>query len=65
MFLRNMELLILGITRKLDHLHTIKQRSGDRICPIGGTNEKCFGKIKRKLQIVIGEMLILLRIQNL
>ena len=62
--LRNLQLLAIAVTGKLDHLHTIAQRRWNRSELIRGADEKNLRKIEGQIEIVIGESVVLFRIEN-
>ena len=58
-------LLFQGVTGQLDDLHAVQQRAGDGVTPVGGGDEHDLGKIERQVHIVIGEGVVLLRVEHL
>ena len=60
-----MFLLIFRISRDFHQLHTVKKRSRDSLNIICSSNKQYLGKILGNLHIVIIELTVLLRIQNL
>ena len=57
-------LLRIEITREPDHLHPVPQRFGDSREGIRGRHEKDVREIEVQLQVVIGEGLVLFRVQH-
>src|SRR5215831_14111500 len=54
-FVRDMQLFLAGVARQFDDLHTVTQRLGNRIHPVGRRDERDLGKIKGNVQVVIAE----------
>ena len=58
--------LLLGcIAGKVDDLHAVEQRARDGIVDVRGRDEEDFGKIEGNLQVMIREVLVLLRVEDL
>src|SRR5207245_348954 len=53
-----------GVTRQLDNFHAVPQRLRDGIHPVGRRNEQHFREVKRHVEIVIAERVVLLRIKH-
>ena len=65
MVLGDTELLRSGIGTKLNNLHTVKQRRSNGGGIIGSGDKQHLGQIHRKLNIMIGKGIVLLRVQRL
>ncbi len=65
MLAADVEFLIRRIAGKLDDLHAVQQRRRDGLQRIGRRDEEHIGKIVRQVEIVVGEGIVLLRVQNL
>ena len=65
MIFGNHQLLFVGIRAQLNDLHTVQQRSGNRIQRVGGGDKHYIGKVIGNFQIVVTIGMILLGIQNL
>ena len=63
--LRNFQLLAIAVTGELDYFHAIAQRRRNWSQLICCADEKDFRKIEGEIEIVIGERIILFRIENL
>src|SRR5690606_30200173 len=61
----DLQLLLLGIPAEMNDLHTVAQRAGDRLQFVGGRDEQHVAQVERHVEIVIVELGVLLRIQNL
>jgi len=57
-------LLVLQIARELDDLHAILQGVWDGVEHVGRGDEHHLGQVKRHLEVVIGERMVLLRIED-
>ncbi len=62
---RDLELLLLGVARQLEHLHAIAQRRRNRIEHVRGRQEQHLGEIERHVEVVIAERVVLLRVEHL
>src|SRR3989338_5603357 len=60
----NFQLLLVGVTGKLDNLHAVRKGRRDGIEQIGRANKEHVGEIKRQIQVMITEGVVLLRIQH-
>ena len=61
----DLDLLVLGVARQLDHLHAIAQRPRDRVQHVRGADEHHLAEVERHAEIVVAEGAVLLRIQHL
>src|SRR5579875_944554 len=61
----DMDFFIQGIARKFNHVHTVEQWAWNVVSHIAGADEKHLGKIKRNLQVMVNESVILGRIKYL
>ena len=61
----DLELVGSGISRKLDHFHTVQQRLRNGVCGIGRADEHHIGKIIGHVHVVIRKAEILLGIKDL
>ena len=57
--------LLIGITGKAEHFHSIEQWLWNGVQDIGGTDKKDIGKVVIDFQIMVVEIGVLFRIQNL
>ena len=64
MMLGDVKLLLLGVARKRDHLHAVKKRRRN-VVAVGSGHEHHVGEIHRNLHVVVGERIVLLRIEHL
>ena len=62
--LRDMELLFLGIARKLDDLHPVKERPRDGVEDVRRTDEHHPREVEREVEIVVSERAVLRRIEH-
>ena len=60
----NVQLLFSRVARQFDDFHAVPQRLGDGIHPVRRGDEQDLRKIKRHIQIVITEGVVLLRVEN-
>ena len=63
--LRDLRLLALRVARELDDFHSVEQRARDVLNEIGGRDEQHFAQVERYSEIVIGEVVVLRRIEHL
>ena len=63
--LGDLQLLLLGVARELDHLHPVAQRRGDRVQLVGGGDEQDPRQVERQVQVVVAEGGVLLGVQHL
>ena len=61
----DLELLFLGVTRELEHLHPIAQRRRHRVEHVGGRDEEDLGQVERDVEVVVAERVVLLRVEHL
>ncbi len=61
----DVELLPLGVARKLHRLHPVQQRAGDVLEEVGGADEEHLAQVERHAEVVIGEAVVLRRIEHL
>src|SRR6185436_17700515 len=54
-----------GVARKIHDLHTVEERSGNVLDEIRGGNKQHFAQIERNAEVVIGEGVVLSRIEHL
>ena len=59
------ELLIQGIAAQLDYVHPIVQRPGYAGGVVGGSDEKHLAQVKGHIDIVVGKLAVLFRVQHL
>ena len=62
--LRDMDLLLFGVSGQLEDLHAVAQRLGNRIEPVRGHHEDHLRQVKRHVEVVIAERRVLLRIEH-
>src|SRR5690554_541899 len=60
----NVDLLVFGVTRNPDDLHTVQQRRRN-IHGVGGTHEHHIGKVVIHFQVMVVEGVVLFRVQDL
>ena len=65
MTLRDLELLARSVALELDDLHTVQQRRRDRVEGVCRADEEHVTEIIRYVHVVIGEAVVLLRIEDL
>ena len=63
--LGDLELVLVGIARKLDDLHAGEECGRDRVEDVCRRDEEELREIERNVQIVVAEGMVLLRIENL
>ena len=63
--LRDRELLALGVAGEVDDLHAIEQRARDVLDEVRGRDEHHLGQIERHAEVVIGERVVLRRVEDL
>ena len=63
--LRDLELLLLGIARQLEHFHPVAQRRRNRVEHVRRRHKQHFRQIERHVEIMIAERVVLLRIEHL
>ncbi len=59
------KLLQVDLTRNLYNFHTVQKRTGNSIQRIGGNNKEYLRDIEGKIQVVVPEGIVLLRVQYL
>ena len=64
MTIRDLDLLFLRISREVDDFHSVFERGGDGVHHIPGRDEEDLREIERKVNVVIPERVVLLRIEN-
>jgi hypothetical protein len=62
---RDVELLVLGVTREVDDLHAVLQRRRDRVEQVRRRYEHHVGQVERHFEIVVLERVVLLRVERL
>ena len=65
MLLGDLHLLLQRIARHLDQLHAVEQRLGNILRAVGRGDEQHLRQIERRVEIVIGERVVLRRIERL
>ena len=65
MTLRDLELLARSVALELDDLHTVQQWRRDRVEGVCRADEEHVTEIIRYVHVVIGEAVVLLRIEDL
>ena len=63
--LGDLDLLVLGVAGKLDHLHAVAQRPGDLVEHVGRADEHHPRQIERHREIVVAERGVLLGVEHL
>src|SRR6266576_915715 len=63
--LRDAELLVLGVARQRDDVHAVEQRRRDRVERVRRADEERLREVERQVEIVVAEVLVLLRIEDL
>src|SRR6185295_12355444 len=63
--LRDLQLLTLGVSREIHGLEPVEQWPGDILREIRGCNEQDLGVIKRRTEVVVGERVVLRRVEDL
>ena len=63
--LGDLDLLVLGVAGKLDHLHAVAQRPGDLVEHVGRADEHHPRQIERHREIVVAERRVLLGVEHL
>ena len=58
-------LLLGGVPRDVDHLHAVAERAGYRPRVVRGGEERDPGQVERDAEVVVGERVVLLGVQNL
>ena len=53
--LRDLELLVLGVARELDHVHAVEQRPRDRVQLVRGADEQHLREVEREVEVVVAE----------
>ena len=61
----DLQLLLLGVARQLQHLHAVAQRWRDGVERVGGGDEHHLGEIEGQIEVVVAEGVVLLRVQHL
>src|SRR6266516_7655332 len=62
---RDPELLVFGVAREVDHVHAVEQRRRDRLELVRRADEEHLREVERQIEVVIAEVLVLLRIEHL
>ena len=62
-FLGNVELFLVRVTRKLDDFHSIEQGGGDSRSVVCCRNEHNLAQVKFKLDIAVNERAVLLTVK--
>src|SRR5690606_30394976 len=62
---RNLDLLVLGVAGDLQHLHPVAERPRDLVHVVRGRDEQDLRQVIRHVEVVIGEVRVLLRIEHL
>ena len=65
MTLGDLHLLLLGVPGDPDDLHAITQRRADRLGDVRGRDEQDLREVVRDLEVVVAELPVLLRIEDL
>ena len=60
----NAHLLVRGVAAELDDLEAVAERRRERLEGVRGANEHDLGQVERQLEVVVGERLVLLRIED-
>ncbi len=63
--LRDLDLLPLGVAGQADHLQAVLQGLGDGVEHVGGGDEEDRGEVELDVEVVVGEGVVLLRVQDL
>ena len=63
--LRYLGLFLLRISGEIDHFHSVEQRSGNILDEISSRDEQHLAQVERNAQVVVGEGVVLRRIQHL
>ena len=63
--LGDLHLLLLGVTGEVQHLHAVAQGGRDGLERVGGGDEHHLRKVERHIEIVVAEVLVLLRVEDL
>ena len=63
--LGDLELLLLGVARELDHLHPVAQRRRDRVELVRGGDEQDLRQVERQVEVVVAEAGVLLGVEHL
>ena len=61
----DLQFLLLRVTGKVDDLHTVAQGRRHRVDLVGRGNEHDIGETERHVDVVVGERVVLLRVQHL
>jgi len=61
----DLDLLGLGVAREADDLEAVLQGVGDAVQRVGGGDEEDGGQVEVDIEIVVGEVLVLFRVQDL
>ena len=64
-FLRDLRLLFLGVAGEVHDFHAIEQRTGNVLYEVRGRDEQHFAQIERNTEVVIGEGVVLRRVEDL
>ena len=62
--IRDVDLLLLGVTGEFEDLHAVAQRLRNRIHPVGRGDKEHLRQIERHVEIVIAERRVLLRVEH-
>ena len=63
--LADLELLVLGVARELDHVHPVDQRPRDRVELVGRAHEQDLREVERQVEVVVAEGRVLRRVEDL
>ena len=63
--LGDLELLLLGVARELDHLHPVAQRRRDRVELVRGGDEEAARQVEGQVEVVVAEARVLLGVEHL
>jgi hypothetical protein len=53
------------VPRQFNHLHSVNQRSRDRVGRVGGAEEQHLGQVDRNVKVVVCERVVLLWVEEL
>ena len=61
---RDLDLLFEGVSGKLDHLHAVAQRRGDRVEQVRGGDEEHPREVEGHLEVVVAELAVLFGVEH-
>ena len=61
----DLDLFLLGVAVDLDDLHAVAESRLDRLQQVGRGDEQDLGKVEGHAQVVVGEGVVLLRVEDL